>query len=157
MEAINEDKFLALVAKSEDDLNIISALVQDGVLKKKNIRWFKKRNRFSMLINRFRWELISNEMEDNIPFGRVQSMLVFDGVLRVRSLGTEKALENQILSLLHIKFSTGRNLNEIKLVFSGNTIIMLKTEFIHVILQDLNYINKAKIGKVPNHKFGFNH
>ena len=35
MEAINEDKFLAMVAKSEDDLNIISALVQDGVLKKR--------------------------------------------------------------------------------------------------------------------------
>ena len=147
-------ELLALAAKSEDDLNIISALSQDGVLKKTNIRWIRKRHRFSILINRFRWELLTNQKQRTVPFGRVQTMLAFDGVLRVSELGADQALENEVLSLLHIEFSAGENFDEITLVCSGSILIKLQVEFIHVILQDLSFINQIKKGTIPNHSFG---
>ena len=154
---VNKSKPLALFAKSETDLNVISALVQDGVLKKNNIRWIKKRHRFSMLINRFRWELVPTQAQTTVPFCRVQTMLAFDGVLRVLSLGAENALEKQILSLLRIELIAGESCDEVKLFFSGNTLIRLKTEFIHVVLQDLDPINGLMKGTVPNHEVGIDH
>jgi hypothetical protein len=84
-------------------------------------------------------------------------MLAFDGVLRVLSLGAENALEKQILSLLRIELIAGESCDEIKLFFSGNTMIRLKTEFIHVVLQDLDPINGLIKGTVPNHEVGIDH
>lgn len=145
---------LALVAESEHDLNIISALTQDGLSKRKNIRWQKKRHRFSLLINRFRWELVSEISQETVPFGRCQTMLAFDGVIEVSSLGVKQYLEDQILSLLRVELVNKENYNEIKLIFSGKAIIMLKTEFLYAILQDLNRVGGLVKGRVPRHRFG---
>ena len=151
----SSDKYknLSLMAVNENDLNIVSALVQDAVLKTNNIRWIKKRCRFSLLVNRFRWELLPNELQLRVPFGRIQAMLAFDGVLKVFSSGVENALENEILSILRIELIKKKRLNEIKLFFSGNILIKLEVEFIQVFLQDLKLITGAKKSTVPNHEF----
>ena len=151
--SLHEYESLALLVEDQDDLDIISALVQDGLLKKANIRWIKKRRRFSLLINRFRWEQVTKEMRKTVPCDRVQTVLTFDGVLRVLSLGVENALENQILSLLRIEFVAKEICDEIKLVFSGNIIIRLKIEFLRVALRDLSPVDGLKTGTVPNHDF----
>ena len=151
---LQEHKPLTLLAKNLSDLNIISALAQDSVLKKKNIRWIKKRHRFSLLINRFKWEQVTKKMLKTVPFGRAQSMLRFDGVVGVVSLGVENALEDEILSLLRIDLIEKDNLNHIKLVFSGNIQIKLKIEFLSLVLQDFNEVSELNKGTIPNHEFG---
>ena len=151
--AYDKHKNLSLLAVNKTDLNIVSALVQDAVLKTNNIRWIKKRFRFSLLVNRFRWELLPNELQERVPFSRIQAMLAFDGVLKVMSSGVEHALENEILSILRIEWIKKKHFSEIKLFFSGNTLIKLEVEFIQVFLQDLKPVTGAKKSTVPNHEF----
>ncbi len=145
-------KLLALNAESENDLVIISALTQDSILKKKNIKWQKKRHRFSMLLNRFRWELMHNEIAITVPFKRAQTVLTFDGVLHAFSKGLDHALENEILSLLNIRFESGKHLDEIELIFAGKTAILLKIELLRVSLQDLEIKGGVGSSIVPAHK-----
>ena len=149
----SENKELSLLAVNKSDLNIISTLVQDAVLKVNNIRWIKKRCRFSMLINRFRWELVSNEFQETIPSSRSHSMLAFDGVLKVLSSGLEHALDKEILSILRIELIKKKHFNEIKLFFSGNTLIKFEVEFIQVFLQDLKPVPGVRKISIPNHEF----
>ena len=143
---------LALSAQSKEDFEIIAALTQDSVLTKKNIRWIKNRHRFSMLVNRFRWELISGKQQKFLPFKRVQAMLVFDGVLKVLARGMENTLENNVLSLLSIQLKKVEKYNEIELIFSGTTSIKLLVEFTHLMLTDLeSEVVKGKT-TVPDHR-----
>ena len=66
------EKPLRLIARDADDLQVISALVQDGIFPSSEISWLPNENRFAILINRFRWENSKRTTE------RVQSVLVFD-------------------------------------------------------------------------------
>lgn len=143
---------LVLSAKSCTDLEIISSLVQDSILRKENIQWQKKRHRFSMLLYRFRWELLSNKKLESSSFRRIQTILIFDSVLGVSSRGLKNALLENVLSLLTIDLSTYRNFKEIKLIFSGNIVIKLRAEFLDLRLKDLQSSNKAVMSSVPIHE-----
>ena len=79
-------------------------------------------------------------------------MLTFDGVLKALSQGADSALKNDILSLLSISWLSNRNSNEIELIFSGDTVIRLKTEITQVLLQDLEKSNELGQSTVPKHK-----
>ena len=149
--SLNDNKALALRAESIDDLNVISTLVQDGLLKKKNFRWIKKNHQFSVLVNRFRWEKVPNKVCKTVPFGRVETMVSFYGVLRILSQGISNVLDNEVLSLLRIKLIPKEDCYEIGLFFSGNTLIKLRTELIHVVLQDLCLVDGVNKGTVPKH------
>ena len=105
----NCSKMLALYAQSQKDLDIISALVQDSILRKQDIRWLKKRHRFTILINRFRWELLSNETKKTIAYKRVKSVLIFDGILNVLAKDLKYALDNEVLVLLSINLKRDKN------------------------------------------------
>ena len=50
------DKPLRLIAFEVDDLQVISAMVQDAVLPACEMSWRLNQRRFSLLVNRFRWE-----------------------------------------------------------------------------------------------------
>ena len=47
---------LRLRAESPDDLTVVSALLQDAVAQTSEITWAPRHRRFSLLLNRFRWE-----------------------------------------------------------------------------------------------------
>ena len=143
---------LVLSAKSYNDLEIISSLVQDSILRKENIKWQKKRHRFSMFLYRFRWELLPNKKFESHLYRRIQTILIFDGVLGVSSRGLENALLENVLSLLKIDLSTYRNFEEIKLTFSGNIIIKLRAEFLDLRLKDLQSSSEGVISSIPNHE-----
>ena len=49
------DKPLRLKAESDDDLAVISSLLQDAVGKSGDIAWMPKKRRLVALVNRFRW------------------------------------------------------------------------------------------------------
>ena len=143
---------LALYAQSRKDLDIISALVQDSILRKQDIRWLKKRHRFTILINRFRWELLSNETKKTIPYKRVQSILIFDGILNVRAKNLKHALDDEVLVLLSINLKRDENFCKLELIFAGRPCIMLNAELLHVSLKDLESNDQAGKATVPKHK-----
>ena len=69
---------VALRALDEADLKVVAALVQDAVLPVTEMKWDRRRRRFAMLINRFRWEDPGRN-----PPERVRSLLVFEDALMV--------------------------------------------------------------------------
>ena len=148
----NHLETLALCAQSRNDLEIISALVQDSVLIKKNIMWNKKRHRFTMLINRFRWELLSDSKQKTIPFKRVEAALIFDGVLNSLAKNLKHASDDEVLSLLNIKLRTDESFFKLELIFAGKASIMLEAELIHVLLKDMENNNLVGKATVPRHK-----
>ena len=49
-------KNLKLIAKTEEDLKVVSAHLQDSIVNTSDIANLKKNNLFLMQINRFMWE-----------------------------------------------------------------------------------------------------
>ena len=64
--------------RSREDLAVISAFVQDAVAQTSEIAWTRRRHRFALLINRFRWEDKPAAERQGRPFERVQALLVIE-------------------------------------------------------------------------------
>ena len=50
------EEALRLLAMDQEDLQVLSTLVQDAVFPAAEMAWDAKHRRFSLLLNRFRWE-----------------------------------------------------------------------------------------------------
>ena len=142
------DRPIKLKAVDSSDLKVISSLVQDSVVPKSEISWRSKEHRFALLINRFRWEDNLNLTDSE----RVQSLLIFDDVMKVSSKGINQENGTGVFSLLTVfwqdlKDASGR----FELVFSGESVISLEAECINVLLQDVTRPYHAPSKKRPNH------
>ena len=63
---------LRLLAEDEEDLKIISAHVQDAVVRVGDLAYLPKARRFALLLNRYRWEDdadVSPPPDDGAPMG----------------------------------------------------------------------------------------
>lgn len=143
---------LRLRAEDAEDLTVISALVQDSVLPGNEMRWSASRRRFSLLINRFRWEdKPAAERQRRVP-ERVQSVLVFEDVLKVAQQGLEARSAETILSLLSLAFEPGEDgTGQMLLTFAGDGAVALEVETVNVILQDVTRPYLSPAGKSPSH------
>lgn len=128
---------LKLAALDERDLEIISAHVQDAVMKVGDLVFRPREKRFAAAMNRFVWEnrrrgLFSRQNE------RRRSVLAFDRVLSVGSTGIDRGRTDEVLSLLAVRFIPGESpAGAIELTFSGNAAIRLEAECIEARLSDL--------------------
>jgi hypothetical protein len=75
---------MALRALDEGDLKVLAALVQDAVFPASEMKWDRKRRRFAVLFNRFRWEEAGRR-----PPERVRALLVIEDALKVASQGID--------------------------------------------------------------------
>jgi hypothetical protein len=91
---------MALRALDEGDLKVLAALVQDAVFPASEMKWDRKRRRFAVLLNRFRWEEAGRR-----PPERVRALLVIEDALKVASQGIDRDDPDLVLSLLTL---TGR-------------------------------------------------
>src|SRR5215467_6871577 len=111
---------LVLTAEDAEDLQIISARLQDAVGQLKDFVYLPKKRRFAALLNRFEWE-----RSEKGRYGgdvRVRAGLHFDDVLSVRSRNLKLGAPNAVVSLLTISFqkkSVDDTAGTIELVFSG--------------------------------------
>jgi len=85
------DEPLRLRAMDADDLQVISALVQDAVFPIAEMTWDQKRRRFALLLNRFRWEDLNPNTKRKRDYERVQAVLVVEDVLKVSSQGLDRS------------------------------------------------------------------
>lgn len=137
---------IRLRGESTDDLAVIASLTQDAVLPSSEISWLPKENRFGLLLNRYRWENKSKDAE------RVQTVLVFDSVLRARTNGVDSANKDQILSILDIIFTpTDDGAGTLNIILAGDGEIALDVECIDIILQDATRPYVAPSKSQPNH------
>ncbi len=147
-----EDGSLRLLAEDAEDLNVLSALVQDAVFPASEIKWQANKRRLALLINRFRWEDQNAARQRKRAFERVQSVLMFDDVGKVSSQGVNRGDPDLVLSLLSVTWEAGEDgTGRVILTLAGDGTIALEAECINATLQDVtqNYI--APSGKVPSH------
>lgn len=137
---------LNLGAMDADDLSVISALVQDAVLPITEMTYSVRDRRFAMLLNRFRWEEGEQRKE------RVQSVLGFDGVLKVASQGVDRSDKDMILSVLSLGFEAGEDgAGEIIVTLAGDGAMRLSVEAIEVRLKDVTKPYVAPSRHAPSH------
>lgn len=143
---------LHLAAQDAEDLQVISALVQDAVFPLSEVRYDRAQRRFALLINRFRWEDVPAAERRNRPFERVQAVLVFDDVMQVARQGIDPRDKDMVLSILSVGFVPGDDgTGRIELVLAGDGAIALSVEALSVTLRDVTRPYLAPSGKAPAH------
>ena len=76
-------KNLKLIAKTEEDLRVISAHLQDSIVSTANIANLKKNRTFLMQLNRFMWEDVEKGVFRKNK--RIRTILKFDNIIDVNS------------------------------------------------------------------------
>ena len=126
---------LKLVALDEEDLAIVSAHVQDAVMKVEHLDYARAAKQFALVMNRFVWETASGGIRPNNE--RRQSVLSFARVLSVKAHGIDPKAASDVLSLLALRFVPGEvPAGIVELVFSGDRTIRLEVECIEARLTD---------------------
>ena len=136
---------LTLVARDDKDLQVISACLQDGLVRIGDLQFFSGERRFVALINRFMWEDEVDKSRDEAAGGdrrfasarmhqRVHCGIAFDGVRSIRMRGINRQDKNRILNLLTVRPDEGG----ISLVFSGAATIRLEADGIACRMEDLD-------------------
>ncbi len=127
---------LKLLALDEEDLNIVSAHVQDAVMKVGELSFVPATNQFVVPMYRFAWEKEASLSRPQPE--RRNSMLHFDRVLSAKLSGISRAKPDEVLSLLAITFTAGdAPAGTVELVFAGGGSIRLGVECVEARLVDL--------------------
>lgn len=143
---------LKLAAADAEDLEILSARLQDAVGQLKNFTWLPKKRRFAAVVNRLQWEAGGKT--------RVRAGLHFDGVLKVQSQKVKLGAGDAVVSLLALRFEpAGTKENQegdpggiIEIVLAGGGAIRLTVECIDAALADMTGSWAAR--GVPDHEAG---
>ncbi len=137
---------LRLRALDAEDLNVISAAVQDSVFPITEMRWQRGRRRFVLLLNRVRWE------HPATPPERVQSLLAFEDVGHVATQGIDRTDTDTVLSLLSLGWEPGADgTGRITLTLAGDGAIALEVEALEATLTDVTRPYRAISGRAPDH------
>jgi hypothetical protein len=139
---------LKLLAADIQDLNIFSAYLQDSVIVANDIKFLPKTRKLVCVFNRFMWEDAEKGIFRNNR--RSRSALVFDNVLKVRSKEINPKKKSKILQFLAIKTEIKDNFFDIKLIFSGDSILLIRAEEIDSSLEDFG--KTWETGYKPKHK-----
>lgn len=142
---------LHLGAADMDDLQVLSALVQDAVLSVADIAYDRGARRLALLINRFRWE-DGAVAEGRIPAERVRALLLVGDAMAVRSEGFDRSDRDLVLSLLSLDWQPGEDgTGRLVLLFAGDGQIDVEAESINLELRDVTQAYAAPSGRVPRH------
>ena len=143
------EKPLNLGAQDADELQVLSALIQDAIFPITEMTWQAKQRRFGLLFNRFRWE--EGARGQTAP-ERVQWILVVDNVMSVASQGVDRAETDMILSVLSATFEAGDDgAGDIVFTLAGDGAIRLSVEAIELTLKDVTRPYVAPSKKAPSH------
>ena len=126
---------LKLIAKTDEDLRVISAHLQDSIVKTSDIANLKKNKIFLMQLNRFMWEDVEKGVFRKNK--RIRTVLKFENVLKATSKNVNQKKNDRFLDFLAIEMFKMPDKNfEMNLIFSGDVIIKLVVEAIEVTLDD---------------------
>ena len=137
-----KDELLKLKAESKDDLAVISAVLQDAVVRVGDLAYLPREHRFAMVLNRYRWE---KEALDGAGLGRrrdgerVRAGLHFNGVLKAQVQHVPLADRSHVMEILAIEVEEREDgAATVLLDFSGFATIRLEVECIDARLDDLS-------------------
>ena len=127
-------KYLAkIIANDREGLQMISACSSGAKVKVTDIKYLASNKVFLLSIERTK---VENENEDK----KVNSILRFDFVDKVRSKNIDQSNQEAILELVCIDYLKNNDVYEINLIFNNNAHIALTTETIEARLEDQSEI-----------------
>jgi hypothetical protein len=155
---IGVERAFRVRAESLEDLEVVSAMLQDAIVPISEIAWRRSDKRFVLMTQRFLWEKASRdsanhqgpdalgnaepnrevdeEGEDSAPtdwFERVTCALRFENVTAVRANGIDLASRGQMLELLSIHLTDGG----LDLAFAGDKTIRLSVSALSCHAEDI--------------------
>ena len=140
---------LKLIAKTEDDLKVVSAHLQDSIAIISDIANLAKNKIFLLQLNRFMWEDVEKGVFRKNK--RIRTILKFENVIKVLSKNINQSKKDKFLDFLTIETNRMPDNNyEMKIVFAGDSIIKIISEVIEVTLDDQGKAWDTK--NMPKHK-----
>lgn len=131
------DDRLRLIALDEEDLAVLSAHVQDAVLKVGDISWMPGEKRFLLAMNRFAWDALGRTRRKR-EYQRRRAALHFARVEGIRSVGIDREKPETVLELLAVRFEPREEPSgDVVLDFAGGPTIRLAVECLESQLTDL--------------------
>ena len=126
-----ELKPLRLLAQDAEDLDVVSAAVQDAVLKIGDIAYEPTAKRLTVALNRYRWEAGGGE--------RVRAGLQLAGVLKVEARKIRRGAPEAVLELLAMTFTPGEAPGgTVTLSFAGGADLRATVECVEAVLADVS-------------------
>jgi hypothetical protein len=135
---------LKLIAFDTEDLGILSAHLQDAVVRVADMTYRPRERRFAAVLNRFDWaQALAGERE----LLRRQSALRFERVRSARTTGIDRQRPTDVLALLAVSFAPAGPddaAGTVTLTFAGSAAIQLEVECLEAELRDLGPAWKAR-------------
>jgi hypothetical protein len=152
MNACTDD--LKLVALDKDDIEVVSAHVQDALVKVRDIFWQSPERRFVMALNRFDWmSAVDGDKKDKADYRRCRTALRFERVISCKCRNLDQTNKDAPLNLLAVEFAENdAPAGVVSLIFSGGGVIRLDVECLEAELADLGEVSVAAL--CPDHFTG---
>ena len=136
---------LKLVALDRDDIEIVSAHVQDALVKVADILWQPRQRRFVMAVNRFDWmnavDADAASRRAATDYRRCRTALRFERVIACKCRGLDQSHKETTLNLLAVEFAeSDAPAGTVTLTFSGGAAIRLEVECLEAELADLGEV-----------------
>ena len=130
---------LKLIALDDDDLKVVSAHLQDAIVRVGDIAFVPRERRFALLLNRFDWITATEKRSSNgSGYERHLCALRFESVAHVQYRGISPERGDDALDLLAIDFApTDAPSGSVTLHFAGGGAIRLHVDCIEAELRDL--------------------
>ena len=142
-------KNLKLIARSVEDLRVVSAHLQDAIVNINDIANLKKNKILLLQLNRFMWEDVEKGLLRKNK--RIRTILKFENVIKVKSRNINLAGKDKFLDFLTIETNQMTDNNyEMKILFAGDSILKVTAEVIEVTLDDQGEAWDTK--NKPKHK-----
>jgi len=126
---------LKFVALDKDDLEVVSAHLQDAAVKVADIVWLPQEKRFVVGLDRFDWQ---SATASNPEFRRCRAALRFERVFSCKCRSVTPAEKDAILNLLAVDFmETDAPGGIVTLAFAGGRALRLEVECLEAELADL--------------------
>jgi hypothetical protein len=128
---MTEPKPLKLLAQDAEDLEVISAAMQDAVMKVGDIAFEPKAKRLTIGFNRYRWETGGG--------ARVRAGVQLAGVLKVETRKIRQGAPDAVLELLAMTFEAGEAPGgAVILSFAGGGDLRASVECVEAVLADVS-------------------
>ena len=124
-----------IIASDLDGLQVVSACSTGAKVRVAEIKFLLSNKVFLLSIERTK---IETDQEDK----RINSILRFDNVLKVKSKNIDQNNKDLLIELMAIDYLKNNNDYEINLMFENNAHISLVVEALEILLEDQNEINK---------------
>ena len=134
---------LRLLGEDVQDLQVISAALQDAVLKVGDIHWEPAARRLTLELNRFRWE--TQERTE-----RVRAGLQIGCVLSVKARKIRRGAKDAVLELLALRFEPGEAPGgRVVFEFADGADLSAEVECLEAVLADVSDSWPAR--RAPSH------